>query len=119
MWVSEYCKCYFHLHQHSLWTCLVCHKDLLVKSMGSTRYGLPVIQVTENTQVVEILLQFCYLITNACASALTTVEEILPLMEAAIKYSIEGVVHCARDALIKPPLVEENPILIFAIYQHG
>jgi hypothetical protein len=78
--------------------------------MRSTRYGLPVIQVTENSQVVEMLLQFCYLITIACASALTTVEEILPLMEAAIKYSIEGVEHCARDALIKPPLVEENPM---------
>ncbi|KIM90348.1 hypothetical protein PILCRDRAFT_41804, partial [Piloderma croceum F 1598] len=79
-----------------------------------TRDDLPVIQITENSQVVTILLKLCYPITIAPAPALDSVEMVLAVMEAAIKYGIEEVELYVREALIKPPLVEENPTQVFA-----
>jgi hypothetical protein len=70
-----------------------------------TRDGIPVIQVTEKSQVMETLLKFCH---PNHAPAFKTVEEILPVMEAAIKYGIEGMERHAREALTIPPLVQEN-----------
>jgi len=83
-----------------------------------TRDGIPVIQVTEKSQVMETLLKFCH--PNHAPAAFKTVEEILPVMEAAIKYGIEGMERHAREALTTPPLVQENPTLVFAVAsQHG
>lgn len=80
-----------------------------------TRDDLPVIQITEKSQVVTTLLKLCYPITIAQAPALDSVEIVLAVMEAAIKYGIEEVELNVREALIKPPLVEENPTQVFAV----
>jgi len=77
--------------------------------------GLPVIQMTENCQIVEKLLMFCYPHLLAQAPRLSTIEEILPILEAAMKYGIVELESRAKEALVTRPLIEERPLQVFAI----
>jgi len=77
--------------------------------------GLPVIQMTENCQIVEKLLMFCYPHLLAQAPRLSTIEEILPVLEAAMKYGIVELESRAKEALVTRPLIEERPLQVFAI----
>jgi len=58
---------------------------------------------------------FCYLNILAQVPALSRMEEVLPVLEAAMKYGITELESLVRDALIMKPLIEDNALQIFAI----
>jgi hypothetical protein len=77
------------------------------------RDGLPVIPITEESQVVETLLMFCYPNILTSAPVLKTMEEILPILKVAIKYGIEALETQMRNALFTPPVVAERSMQVF------
>lgn len=78
-----------------------------------TRDGLPVIVVTERSEIVEMLLKFCYPNLLSSVPGLKTMDEILPLLQVMDKYGIEKLESRLREALVTLPLVEERAISIF------
>jgi hypothetical protein len=75
---------------------------------------LPIIQMTESSRTIEILLKLCYPVFTSKLPELN-VEDVIALWEAADKYGIEDVTKYARDALLAPPLIEQEAVRIFAI----
>ena len=83
------------------------------------RHGLPVIRVTEENRIVETLLMFCYPNILTSVPVLQTVDEILPMLEVAIKYGIEKLEKQLRKVVFSPPLVNDRAMQLFVVaYQH-
>ncbi|KAH7890886.1 hypothetical protein F5I97DRAFT_100403 [Phlebopus sp. FC_14] len=76
--------------------------------------GLDVIQVTEDGQILDMLLRFCY---PAAVEdpRLETTEELEAVLEAAVKYAMEEVEEKLRAALLDPKFLETEPLRIFSI----
>ncbi|KAG1737177.1 hypothetical protein EDB19DRAFT_1718932 [Suillus lakei] len=76
--------------------------------------GLDVIQLSENSRTLDILLRFCYpaAIKDPSLEDMNDVEEVL---EAAMKYGMEDVEERVRKAMVAPSLLESNPVHILAI----
>jgi hypothetical protein len=81
--------------------------------------GRPIIPVTEESQVVETLLRFCFPNILTSVPVLNTMEEIMPVLEVSIKYGIEILESRMRDALFTPPVIEERAMQLFVVaYRH-
>ncbi|KAG1881051.1 hypothetical protein F4604DRAFT_1879635 [Suillus subluteus] len=84
------------------------------RSNGEMFDGLDVIQVSENSRTLDMLLRFCYpaAVKDPGLEDMNDVEEVL---EAAMKYGMEDVEERVRKAMIAPSLLESNPVHILAI----
>ncbi|KAJ8590971.1 hypothetical protein M405DRAFT_765595 [Rhizopogon salebrosus TDB-379] len=81
--------------------------------------GLNVLRVSENSRTLDILLRFCYpaAIKDPVLEDMNDIENVL---EAAIKYGMEEVEERLKKAIAASPLLESNPLGIFAIAcRHG
>jgi len=105
----------------------VVFKDMFAIPQGPTdvtqvdqemKDGVPVISITEESQIVERLLMFCYPNILISVPVLKTVDEILPMLEVAIKYGIEMLESRMREALFRPPVVEKRAMQLFVIAYH-
>ena len=86
---------------------------------GEMRDGLPVIPISEESHVVETLLMFCYPNILTSVPVLKTLEEIMPILEAAMKYGIEALEIRMRNALFSAPVVAERSMQVFVVaYMH-
>ncbi|KAG1834157.1 hypothetical protein EV424DRAFT_1532389 [Suillus variegatus] len=74
---------------------------------------LPVVPVVENHRVLDIWLRFCYPSTLAEDPPLHEFEDIIPVLEAARKYSLKPLEHKVRQALKSH--MEKEPLRCFAI----
>ncbi|KAG2137597.1 uncharacterized protein EDB93DRAFT_759571 [Suillus bovinus] len=74
---------------------------------------LPVVSVEENHRVLDILLRFCYPSTLAEDPPLHEFEDIIPVLEAARKYSLKPLEHRVRQAL--KSRMEKEPLRCFAV----
>jgi hypothetical protein len=76
--------------------------------------GLDVIQVSENSRTLDMLLRFCYpaAVKDPGLEGMNDVEEVL---EAAMKYGMEDVEERVRKAMVVPSLLESNPVHMLAI----
>jgi BTB/POZ domain len=74
------------------------------------RHGLPVIQVTEASSTLDIILRFCYPVENP---DLTNLEDIRLLLEARRKYMIEAFDRSIKDELAR--VAESQPFAVFAL----
>ncbi|KAH9994665.1 hypothetical protein BJV77DRAFT_934133, partial [Russula vinacea] len=74
------------------------------------RHGLPVIQVTEASSTLNIILRFCYPVENP---DLTNLEDIRLFLEARRKYMIEAFDRPIKDALAR--VAESQPFAVFAL----
>ncbi|KAG2083127.1 uncharacterized protein F5147DRAFT_842141 [Suillus discolor] len=74
---------------------------------------LPVVPVEENHRVLDIWLRFCYPSTLAEDPPLHEIEDIIPVLEAARKYSLQTLEHKVRRAL--KSRMEKEPLTCFAI----
>jgi BTB/POZ domain len=86
------------------------------KSVGEDemKHHLPIIQMTESSRTIENLLKLCYPTFTSKLPELNIMEDVIALWEAADKYEIEDVMKYARDALVAPPLIEQEAVRIFA-----
>jgi len=76
--------------------------------------GLDVIQVSENSRTLDILLRFCYPAAIKDPT-LEDVKDLEQVLEAAIKYGMQEVEERVRKAIVAPPLLESNLLGLFAI----
>ncbi|KAG2345769.1 hypothetical protein BDR05DRAFT_960038 [Suillus weaverae] len=76
--------------------------------------GLDVIQVSESSRTLDMLLRFCYpaAVKDPSMEDMNDVEEVL---EAAMKYGMEEVEERVRKAMVAPSLLESKPMHILAI----
>ncbi|KAG1734086.1 uncharacterized protein EDB91DRAFT_1348652 [Suillus paluster] len=74
---------------------------------------LPIVPVEENHRVLDIWLRFCYPSTLAEDPPLNDFENIMPVLEAARKYSLKPLEHKVRQALISR--MEKDPLRCFAL----
>ncbi|KAI8982744.1 hypothetical protein BD414DRAFT_442764 [Trametes punicea] len=72
--------------------------------------GLPVIRLTEDSQTLDKLLRLCYPIDDP---EFTTLDELRPVLEAAMKYMMEEAISLLRNRLVK--LGQSQPLRAFAI----
>ncbi|OSD04474.1 hypothetical protein PYCCODRAFT_1363782, partial [Trametes coccinea BRFM310] len=72
--------------------------------------GLPVIRLTEDSQTLDKLLRLCYPIDDP---EFGTLDELRPVLEAAMKYMMEEATSLLRNRLVK--LGQSQPLRAFAI----
>ncbi|KAI0658540.1 hypothetical protein C8Q70DRAFT_917283, partial [Cubamyces menziesii] len=72
--------------------------------------GLPVIRLTEDSQTLDKLLRLCYPIDDP---DFATLDELRPVLEAAMKYMMEEATSLLRSRLVK--LGQSQPLRAFAI----
>ena len=78
--------------------------------VDNRRHGLPVIQVTEVSSTLDIILRLCYPVENP---DLTNLEDIRLFLEARRKYMIEAFDETIKDALTG--VAESRPFAVFAL----
>jgi hypothetical protein len=81
----------------------------------SVKDGLPLISLKEESKTVEKLLLSCCPITAKGLLDIATLEDVQRLLEAAIKYDMEGLEKHVRRALVAPHFGEKDPMRVFAI----
>jgi len=78
-----------------------------------------IVDVTEDANVVDLLLRFIYPIRNPpflCTDAAdSTLDSVVLLLKAADKYQMEGVLWSLREVLLHPDLLEKVPIRVYTI----
>lgn len=83
-------------------------------SADETFDGLDMIQVSENSRTLDMLLRFCYPAAVKDPSLKDT-NDVEKVLEAAMKYGMEEVEERVRKAMVAPSLLERNSVRIFAI----
>ena len=74
------------------------------------RHGLPVIQVTEDSGTLNVILRLCYPVENP---DLSNLEDIRLFLEARRKYMIEAFDQTIKDALAR--IAKSRPFAVFAL----
>jgi len=74
--------------------------------------GHPVIPMTESDSVLRDLLRFVYPVSHPTISSL---DELVAILGAAIKYDFLGAISCLRKQLISPTFLKDDPMRVFAI----
>ncbi|KIJ65518.1 hypothetical protein HYDPIDRAFT_39453 [Hydnomerulius pinastri MD-312] len=81
--------------------------------------GLPVIPVSEDSKTLDALLRFCYPCTLADDPNFEDLRDVVSVLEAAKKYSLDAIEKKAAQAVSNPKLLEAEPLRCFAIAHHG
>ncbi|KAJ8590980.1 hypothetical protein M405DRAFT_815098 [Rhizopogon salebrosus TDB-379] len=76
---------------------------------------LPVIPVEEDSKTLDTFLRFCYPSTLAKEPSLESPTDILVVLRAARKYSLDLIESKVSQALVNPKLLEAEPFRCFAI----
>lgn len=87
------------------------------QNSNNTKGDLPVIQVTEGSRTLEILLTMCYpaTVVDPPMAGPRELEDVRLLLGAAIKYDIEKVVKRACTWMVSRRFLRSNPVMVYAI----
>ncbi|KAI6001109.1 hypothetical protein F5J12DRAFT_251464 [Pisolithus orientalis] len=77
--------------------------------------GLPVVPVSEDSKTLDPLLRFCYPCTLSEDPVLDDFRDVVNVLEAAKKYSLDGIERTVCKSLFNPKILETNPLRCFAI----
>ncbi|KAI6104444.1 hypothetical protein EDD16DRAFT_267934 [Pisolithus croceorrhizus] len=77
--------------------------------------GLHVIPVSEGSKTLDSLLRFCYPYTPAEVPVLEDSKEIINVLDAAQKYSLDAIQSAVCKSLFVPKIPEVNQLCCFAI----
>ncbi|KAG2125327.1 hypothetical protein DEU56DRAFT_575340 [Suillus clintonianus] len=80
-----------------------------------TKDGLPVIPVPEDSKTLDTFLRFCYPSTLAEDPLLDSLADILAILGAAKKYSLDLIEKKVCQALVNHKVLEAEPLRCFAI----
>jgi BTB/POZ domain len=83
----------------------------LPQSKATTNELVPVLNVAEPSAVFDPLLRFLYPVPDPEVS---TLDELVPLLCAAVKYNMAAVTHRLRALLVSPTFLESAPLRAFA-----
>jgi hypothetical protein len=73
---------------------------------------LPVIPVSESTPTLDALLRFVYPVRDPHVGSL---DELVPILGAAVKYDFASVIHTLRQLLLSPRFLQTAPTRVFAV----
>ncbi|KIP06167.1 hypothetical protein PHLGIDRAFT_19522 [Phlebiopsis gigantea 11061_1 CR5-6] len=73
---------------------------------------IPVVDVSESSQTLEYLLRYVYPVPKPDVSSL---DELVPVLEAASKYDFTVVIDHLRTVLVSPPFLASDPVRVYAI----
>ncbi|KAI6116747.1 hypothetical protein EDD16DRAFT_1041228 [Pisolithus croceorrhizus] len=77
--------------------------------------GLPVIFVSEDSEMLDLLLRFCYPCTLAEDPTLEDFRDAVNVFEVAKKYCLDAVERTICKSLFSPKMLETNSLRCFAI----
>ncbi|KAI6149633.1 hypothetical protein BKA82DRAFT_1006344 [Pisolithus tinctorius] len=77
--------------------------------------GLPVVPVSEDSKTLDQLLRFCYPCTLAEDPAIEDFRDVVNVLEAAKKYSLDAIERTVCKSLFNPKILEANSLRCFAI----
>ncbi|KAF8553554.1 hypothetical protein OG21DRAFT_1211561 [Imleria badia] len=80
--------------------------------------GLVVVPVTEDSKTLDPLLRFCYPCTLADDPTIDVLEDVLDVLQAARKYSLDVIEKKVAHTFSNPKILEAEPLRCFAI-AHG
>ncbi|KAF9466140.1 hypothetical protein BDZ94DRAFT_1234104 [Collybia nuda] len=81
--------------------------------------GKPVVQVTEESVTIELLLRYCYPRWEDENEA-PHLETLISVLQASIKYDMAGVEKRVRAALISSRFTDDDPVRLYALtLRHG
>ncbi|KAG2125325.1 hypothetical protein DEU56DRAFT_575281 [Suillus clintonianus] len=86
---------------------------------NDTKDGLPVIPVQEDSKTLDTFLRFCYPSTLAEDPLLESLADILAILGAARKYSLDLIERKVCQALVNPKILEAEPLRCFAIARNA
>ncbi|KAG2108050.1 uncharacterized protein F5147DRAFT_181378 [Suillus discolor] len=81
--------------------------------------GLAVIAVPEDSKTLDTFLRFCYPSTLAEDPSLDNLTEVLSVLAAAKKYSLDLIERKVCQALANPKVLETDPLRSFAIARNA
>jgi hypothetical protein len=90
-------------------------QDLDGDSDQETKDGLAVIVVSEDSKTLDSFLRFCYPSTLAEDPSLETLTDVVSVISAAKKYSLELIEKKVCQALVNPKILETQSLGSFAI----
>ncbi|KAI6006649.1 hypothetical protein F5J12DRAFT_927500 [Pisolithus orientalis] len=77
--------------------------------------GLPIIPVSEDRKTLDGLLHFCYPCTLSEDPAIEDFRDIVNVLEAAKKYSLDAIENTVCKSLFNPKILEANSLRCFSI----
>lgn len=81
--------------------------------------GLAVIAMSEDSKTLDLFLRFCYPSTLAEDPSLDSLTEVLAVLAAARKYSLDLIERKVCQALGNPKVLETEPLRCFAIARNA
>ncbi|KAG9313125.1 hypothetical protein JVU11DRAFT_6575 [Chiua virens] len=81
--------------------------------------GLVVVPMAEDSKTLDSLLRFCYPSTLADDPNLEVLEDVIDVLEAAKKYSLESLERKICRTLSNPKILKAEPLRCFAIAHRG
>lgn len=81
--------------------------------------GLAVIAMSEDSKTLDLFLRFCYPSTLAEDPSLDSLTEVLAVLAAARKYSLDLIERKVCQALANPKVLETEPLRCFAIARNA
>lgn len=83
--------------------------------------GLLILPVEEDEETLDLLLRYCYPNWNAPQSKkISNLDSLILMLEASIKYDMEGVKEIIRAEIVAAPVITDQPIRVYAVaLQYG
>jgi len=90
-----------------------------VGTCDDTKDGFPIVNMQEDSKTLDILLRFLYPSTLAEDPSLESLTDILAIIGAARKYSLDTVEKQVCQALVNPKVLKTDPVRCFAIARNA
>jgi hypothetical protein len=88
------------------------------QSPEDAEYDIPVIEMAEDKDTLNLILRFCLPISVAETPRLSSLYELQVVLKAATKLEMEGIQRHVRKVLVEPRFIESQPLRVFAIAYH-
>ncbi|OAX40155.1 hypothetical protein K503DRAFT_768835 [Rhizopogon vinicolor AM-OR11-026] len=90
-----------------------------VGTSDDTKDGLPVIRMQEDSKTLDIFLRFFYPSTLSEDPSFESLTDVMAVLTAARKYSLDLLERKVRKALVNPKFLLAEPLSCFAIARHA
>ncbi|KAG6831981.1 hypothetical protein H0H87_003125 [Tephrocybe sp. NHM501043] len=103
----------FHVHRCILSAASPFFHDMFTLPQDPTvSHHIPVVPVSEARGILETLLQFVYPVEDPYLDSL---DELVPILCAAVKYDFIGVITVLRKLLVSHRFIKSEPLRVYAI----
>ncbi|TFK21775.1 hypothetical protein FA15DRAFT_681962 [Coprinopsis marcescibilis] len=79
---------------------------------------IPVVQMAEDREVLDILLGFCYPLSAHSLPSFSSLAILQRVADASLKFEMDGILRHVRQELVSPRFLETQPIRVYALAYH-